>query len=227
MGIGLFAVVGASWYFWALVDLAFYADGLFNLGCVSVPFLLLPIPVAVVYLSMLIAGRVARRSGWDGRKWRRRGLTAIALLAFVVSLVPAYACGVGPGDMWARGLARYVRAQGDVEGIQNWLSTLDPNDCRDQPLEVKIAPGVKISNPPKYIPIPPSVGGLARYNNRLLRDDTGRPMIRFYLGGGGFITHWGIVIGHKDMPTPPSDRSDPGENRFPLAPGVYIWQEVH
>jgi hypothetical protein len=76
-----------------------------------------------------------------------------------------------------------VRTRVDIEGIQKWLTALDPNDGQDQPLEVKIAPGAKISNPPKYIPIPPSVGRLGRYSNRLLRDDAGRPMIRFQLGG--------------------------------------------
>ncbi len=54
-------------------------------------------------------------------------------------------------------------------------------------------------------------------------DEEGRWMARLYLGGGGMAMHWGLVIGHKDMPIPPSDTSDFGEERFPLAPGAYIW----
>jgi hypothetical protein len=151
---------------------------------VFVPFLVLLIPVAAIYVPVLIVRTVSRWSGLDDRKWRRRMLMVIAVLAFVASFVLACSCGGAPTDIWARGIASHVRTRADVEGIQNWLSTLDPNDCQDQPLEVKIAPGAQISNPPKYIPIPPSVGRLGRYSNRLLRDDAGRPMIRFQLGGG-------------------------------------------
>jgi hypothetical protein len=35
--------------------------------------------------------------------------------------------------------------------------------------------------------------------------------------------HWGLVVGGKDMPMPPSDFSEFGEQHFPLAPGAYIW----
>ncbi|MBP7052313.1 MAG: hypothetical protein KBE65_14970, partial [Phycisphaerae bacterium] len=76
---------------------------------------------------------------------------------------------------------------------------------------------------PNYVPIPPSIARLQWRDSSLRRDDLGRPVIRIFLGGGGFIGHWGVVIGHKDMPTPPSDFSDNGEIRCPLAPGAYVW----
>ena len=85
-----------------------------------------------------------------------------------------------------------MQAEADIPAIRNWLRTLDPNDCRNQPLNLKVAPRVSYPNPPKFIPAPPCISRLdARYTN-LTRDDRGRPMIRLTWGGG-----FGRASAHK------------------------------
>ncbi len=218
--------VMVSWFVCVVLDAIFYVGGLFNshspLG--AAPLLLLLMLVAIVYLPAWVLRKVSRLRGRDCQKPRRHmtlvttAFTFLAAFGWVCSgLMPS------PMDMFLRGLGRYVKCRMDIVAVQRWLGTLDPNDCEDQPLEVRIAPGADVHDAPKYVVIPPSIAPLKRHHNRLTRDDMGRPMIRIIMGGGGFIGHWGVVIGHKDMPTPPSDFSDYGELRLALAHGAYAW----
>ena len=71
-------------------------------------------------------------------------------------------------------------------------------------------------------------------------DDAGRANVRM-MWGGGFIGHWGLVVGHRDMEIPETElpgrrvnaqgarRSELamyGECRLPLAPGAYVWSDL-
>ncbi len=223
VGVVLLASVLASWSVWGLCGLSFYLLGMFNVSPLAyLPcFLPILIPVIAIYLPVLIVRAVSRRLGLTDRKWRRRMLSVIACRVFAASFLLAFVSSVAPANIWARGLGRYVKARADITGIQSWLDTLDPNDCP------KYAPDVPTAHRPKDIPTPPSVGGLRRYGGQVWRDEAGCPMIRFRLGGGGFITHWGLVIGRRDLQTPPDILDHVGEVHVTLAPGVYIWQETH
>ncbi len=198
----------ASWFAWGPFAAIFYASGRLNSELLFVlsPFLLLLIPMAAICLPILTIRTIRRWSALDvrGRWW--------SVLAVIV-------CLAFPGS-FARGLGRCVERRTNVQAMQNWLATLDPNDCEDQPLELRIAPGGDIRDVPTYVPAPPSVASLGDYHNQLSLDRDGRPMIRVFLGGGGLIGHWGIDVGCRDMPMPASDSRC---LYYPLAPGAHIW----
>ena len=198
------------------------------------------LPVALGCLGVLVVRMFAvwpRRIHGKGRLllcWAAAvgGFAACFVLPFVSLLPPPY-------EMYTRGFRRHVQLKTDVGAIQTWLSTLDPKDCQDQPLDMKVAPGLSYPNPPKSIPSPECVSRLRPRYSKLTRDDKGRPMIRLTWGGG--FGHWGLVVGDKDMEIPetqertgqeygPPDRPQvvyaPGEYRLPLAPGAYIWYEL-
>ncbi|MEN6425673.1 MAG: hypothetical protein ABFE13_09940 [Phycisphaerales bacterium] len=224
-GILATAALGAtvlSWFVWGPLGVLAYVHGMLNarwgLGTL---LLFLLVPAGVVCLPILVIRAVSRWRGPNPRQGRLYLLATIIVLAFLSSfgleftgLTPV------PFDLFVCGLARYVDRRADIGAIQSWLGTLDPNDCEDQPLEVRIALGADISRAPKYVPVPPSLARLGWHNKRLTRDDEGRPMIRITLGGGGFNGCWGLDVGAPDMPMPPSDSC---LQYYPLAPGAYIW----
>jgi hypothetical protein len=223
VGMVVLASVAAAWLAWGFFGLFFYLLGLFNcsplgpLPCFS-PLLFLAVGW---YLPVLMVRMVSRRAGLEDRKWRRRGLSAAAFLALVASFVLACTCGGVPTGAWCRGIARSAEARADIAGIQKWLSTLDPNDLDPEGLRHKVT-NLELE---RYFAPPEQPVAMVRLKARAIvrADDEGRRMARLHLGGGGLMMHWGLVIGHKDMPIPPSDTSDFGEERFPLAPGASIW----
>ncbi len=226
IGIILLSALVASWFIWGPFGLIFYVDGLFNSLAVFllVPVLFLLVPAAAMICLFVLTLRAALHGQElaDGEK-RRRVIWAVVLLAFVLSFALGTA-GLQPSpfEMFGRGFARYAERRTDVAAIQNWLSTLDPNDCQDQPLDVKVAPGVNPAQAPKSIATPSVIAQVKPRGTRLMRDEAGRPMVRLYWGGG-FIGHWGITVGCADMPIPPPRFSESGRNWVTLAPGAYVW----
>ena len=69
---------------------------------------------------------------------------------------------------------------------------------------------------------PPCIAELAPRFVMVTPDNGGHLRVRL-LWGSGFIGSWGIVVGRADMPMPPSDASGSREQRYPLAPGAYVW----
>jgi hypothetical protein len=130
--------------------------------------------------------------------------------------------GSDPWSMFAKGIGRYVERRADIPAIQDWLGTLDPSVCRGQVLRDEAAAGAERSDI-RGVPVPPSLARLDHRRSSLLPDDAGRPSIRIPLGGGGFLGLWGVTVGLRDMPAPPSDYSEHGEQRYPMAPGAYVW----
>jgi hypothetical protein len=219
------AVVG--WSVWGLLALAFYVQGWRNHSpLILAPcfFLFILIPMGVIgllYLPMLITRRISRWAGLDDRKWRRRMLSALAVLVFAASFVLAFLHRSAPAEIWARGEARYVQAHADLEEIREWLSRLGPDDL--DPEGRRHASDIVLERSFAKSEQPPALARL-KGNRAIVRaDPEGHLMLHLQLGGGGFMMHWGLVVGPRDMPTPPSDFSDFGEHRFPLAPGAYIW----
>ncbi len=218
LGMTALSALVASWFVWGPFGIIFYVDGLFNStwAFVFAPLLFLLIPAAAVLLPV--------RAVWTAWHWRSLthierwyGIVSVAVLfAFVLSSGLGFT-GMQPSvsDMFARGFARHVQSKTDIVAIQDWLNALDPNICRneggymqDRRLGASEQPACVAHLKPKWATIWP--------------EDGGRLMLR--LGwGGGLIGHWGVAVGHRDMPIPPSDTSNFGESRFPLAPGAYVW----
>ncbi len=215
----LLACVVVSWLVWGLFVLVLYLLGLLNYSpwAFSPCFLLFLLTFVVpVYLPMRIVRTVSRRYGLDDRKWRRRLLSVIAVSAFVVSfLLAGRLGGCTLGNPWVWGFTRYIERRTDVREIQNWLGTLDPKDyiLDEDRTDEKRFVGLEQ---------PPCIATLRSTNVTVRPDDAEHLTVRL-LWGGGFVGHWGIVVGPKDMPMPSSAWSNRAERRFPLAPGAYIW----
>ncbi len=219
------AAVMVSWFVWGSFGLLFYTGGLFNSSLAFVLFVLLSsmAPLLVICALVLVVCMAFRWSRLDVWRKGRYVFAAIVLLAWPVSyglesrgVIPTPV----PFDLFARGLARYVDHRADIGAVQSWLGTLDPNDCEGQPLDARVSSSADIYPVPKSVPTPPSLARLVRHNNRLTRDDRGRPMIRITLGGGALLGCWGLDMGFPDMPMP---ASDPRLLYYSLAPGAYIW----
>jgi hypothetical protein len=120
-----------------------------------------------------------------------------------------------PLDMYMRGFARYAKYRADVEAIRSWLGSLNRKDY---------ILGEYGTNEKRFVESeqPPCIATLHPKWATVRPDDSQHLTVRL-LWGGGFIGHWGIVVGPKDMPMPPSDARGSGEQHFPLTPGSYIW----
>jgi hypothetical protein len=218
VGLTLLSAFVASWFVWGPFGLIFYVAGLFNSVWVFVlgPFLLLLIPAAALFGFVQMMRTALHWQELACReKWCRVTVAAV-LSAFVLSFGLGFAGLVPvPFDAFARGFGRCVERRADVAAIQNWLSTLDPNICRN---EGGYAQDHRLATSEQ----PPCLASLGAEWATLEADDKGHLKVRL-LWGGGMIGHWGIVVGRPDMPIAPPDASDGGESQMPLAPGAYIW----
>jgi hypothetical protein len=222
-----------------------YLSGLINVPLVAFAFFAY-VPLVPVAFACLVVLLVRMLFIWPKRIRNRGRLLlcwAAVVGAFVVCFVLPFT-SVTPRayKMFACGFKWHVQMRTDIPAIQAWLSTLDPNDCEGQPLNVSIAPGVNLPDPPRTIPEPEAIARLGRAGTRLLLDDTGYPMVRL-TWGGGFIGHWGLVVGSERMKSPETQPSrwveveigqtgrkqklyEYGEYRSPLVPGAYVWYEL-
>ena len=211
----LLAALVVSWFVWGPFGGVFYVGGLFNsiLLFMLIPFLFLLVPAAAVSVPILMIRLIARwsRLNAQGKRWHV-GATIVAF-AFAGSFALGFTgCMPSPADMFARGFVRYVDGRADIVAIQNWLDTLDPSDYKE-PGAVLIERVLQDSEQPL------SIAHLHPKMAKLLLDDSGRRTVRL-LWGGGMIGHWGIVVGRKDMPMPPSDSY---AQYLPLTSGAYVW----
>ncbi|OHB65001.1 MAG: hypothetical protein A2Y77_07095 [Planctomycetes bacterium RBG_13_62_9] len=207
----------AAWFVWGPLGIVSYVGGLFNSMLTFMVLLLvaLPTPAAVIGLPVLVVYTACtwRRQTRSGRRSLILWMVATAGLACPFCLGLA-GLSPSPFDMFVRGFVRYVERRADIGAIQGWVSTLDPNELADEygTVEKLLADSDQ----------PPAVKRLSANSVMAMLDDRGHPMVRL-LWGSGMIGHWGIMVGRKDMAMPPSDASDSGEHRFPLAPEAYIW----
>lgn len=225
-GLALLCGIVIPWFVFGILGVIFYVGGLFNSRVVfgASPVLLVSVFAVGILLPRRLILRILRHCGLDTRRMRR-GVS----VAMIVSAVAAF-CGlasmglmVNPLSLFARGLSRYAEHRADIGAVQDWLTTVDPNDCQDHRLGDKIASAVDPGCPPWCIPVPPSLANLTGYSIILSKDDRSRPMVRIFLGGGGLIGDWGVTVGLRDMLAPVSDDSDLDESRFPMARGAYVW----
>lgn len=195
-----------------------YAGGLFNWMRVFL-FVFLAMPpgllLAVVVLPVLVT-RAVTTWGRRTREGRRRILVWLVLTG---GLVCPYVLGLAgltssPFDMYVRGFRRYAVRRVNVAAIQSWLAMLDPNDPvrRNGAVDTQLA----------EVELPPCIAELAPTHVIVESGGVGHPTVRFFWGSG-VLGSWGLEVGPRDMPTPPSDSRRSGEQRYPLSPGAYVW----
>ncbi len=172
--------------------------------------------VAVFVWAVLVVDRHLRRGG---RGWH----FAIFWIALIVIPVGSFALSFSPvfplvRSPFTHGFARRMQMRANVDGIRSWLDALDPNDYMGGPHDSSGTPVLRSKQPRAIARLRP------RYA-QVLPDEMGEPLVRL-TWGGGFFGHYGLVVGHARMVTPPSDFSMYGEYRLPLAPGFYAWRQL-
>lgn len=232
---GGFAVAYAG--FWGINSLTNYLDGLSNggrwlLGLLGFGGLgiLLVVWFFALLVRMLTAWLTHIRS-------RRRlvllcALTLIALAAWVVAPF---------GDLWppgyvafTHGFRRHMQTNADLGAIRGWLSTLDPNLCTGEYIDLYTGNDFK-PRWPDTIAWPEAITRFEPHYVQLMKMETRHPKVR--LTWGGAPGHWGIEVGPEDMPIPETlprrtydhygqELWDEGEYRLPLVPGAYVWYEL-
>jgi hypothetical protein len=200
-GIGRNASI-RPWYYWDMgliaIPLSFailidpfgvfnYIDGLINdplLASAFFGFVFL-VPPALICLAIVLWRMLVV---WPTRihGWLRLVLCWLAVVAVfaVCFLLPFTGLMPKPWETYTWGFRRNMQARADIGAIQTWLATLDPNDCQHQMLGLKVAEGVNIPNPPKYVAPPDSISCLRPRHTDLSLDDAGRPLIRLMWGSG-------------------------------------------
>jgi hypothetical protein len=215
----LLAIPAALWLIWGPLGPILYVGGLFNsMGVwvfVSSAMLLLMLPAMVLLPVLAVYTPLTWRRQTSHAK-RSLILWMVATGGLVVPTVVGFTgLTASPFDLYVRGFTSYVKTHADIEGIQNWLDTLNRNEYT----------GPYGSRAEKCFAVAEQPACIASLNPKratVWPDDTKDLTVKL-LWGGGLIGHWGIVVGRKDMPIPPSDTSRFGEQRFRLAPGAYLW----
>ena len=219
VGMILFLAFVASWFAWGPTGLFCYVDGRFNSLHMFFldPLVLLLIPAVLTWMIL------QRLFHWRELGLRQKYFSMVlwaALGAFVISFGLGFARIIPtPYDVFVRGFARYAERHADVTAIQNWLGTLDSNKYADGSPDPSGIPVPDAEQPPAIARLHPH-----RYPHgvRVIRDDTGKLMVRL-MWGGGFIGHWGVEIDDKGMtPRPNSEFL----GYIPLAPSNRVWYEL-
>jgi len=217
----LFAVCAIPWLIYGPFGIVCYVGGLFNWMRVFL-FVFLAMPPGLLLAVVVFPVLVTRAVTTWGRRTRegRRGI--LVWLVLTGSFVCPYVIGlagltVSPFDMYVRGFRRYAAQRVNVAAIQSWLAALDPNDRirRNGIVDTQLA-----------VPEQPScIAQLAPRHVIVESDGSGHPTVRFFWGSG-VLGSWGLEVGPRDMPTPPSDTSKGREQRYPLSPGAYVWSGI-
>ena len=218
VGEFLLSVLAGVWLVYGPFGIMCYVGGLFNwMGVFVVLFggMLSALVFAAAFPVLVVRAAVTwRRRTLAGRRWiifwvvLAGGFIVPFVLGIVIGLMPS------PFDMYVRGFTQYAQHRVDIGAIREWLGTLDPNDpARENGLTYE-----QLAESDR----PPCIAELAPKIVFVEPDNTGRPMVRL-LWGSGMIGHWGVAVGHENIPTPVVDRSAHGERYYPLDPGTYVW----
>lgn len=217
-------------------------------GLINVPIHLfalfssvLMLPIGVVCIVLFLARMIII---WPRhiRPWPRLLLSwAIVIVGICLWIGPFFIQVLpGPFQRYACGLRRHVQATTDIEAIQRWLSTLDPNNIQGKWLDMDVEPDIRREYMSRIIPAPNAIIRLRPKTTRFELDDSGRPMIRL-MWGSGVMGSWGYIFGDKDMEIPETELPgrkelgnsikmqysyDPRETWLTIAPGVYVWYDL-
>jgi hypothetical protein len=223
------------WYYWdlALAAVVLWFEiildpwGVFGYlgGLINVPFsqegLMLSFAVAPWTLLCPVVLLVRMLAVWPRRLHGRPRLFlawGMAVTAFVAGFVLPFRLPIlRSWEGFMAGFQQYVQRRVDVPAVQDWLATLKPGPV----LPGRTHPDIDVEEED----LPPSIAGLKAWGWRMDFDEANRPMI-WLTWGSGVMGGWGLVVGHKEMATPPSDFSQYGEVRQTIAPGAYVWYDV-
>lgn len=216
VGFFLIPVLLGMWY----LEILHYLLGMINVLMVFPLLFLITVPIGLaLYFMFSLPLRIlrTRRGAGRARVWFHWLAAATGVAFFVLAFVaPAQE---SPFVMVARGFKVNMQIWADIEGIRTWLSVIDPNVYLEQHGHVETVVQLDEADWPKEI------ASLRPRWVRLFRDE--REGLRVWIRwGGGFIGSWGLVVGDKQMPTPPSDFEKRREYYVELEPGAYVWADL-
>ena len=181
--------------------------------------------IPAVFCAIILLAR--SRLSWPlhiRSKYKLFLLRLIVIVGLGVYLVLPYTPFRPPGSRtYTSGFRKYVQKEADIPAIRIWLSTVHPEACTDEEINLYTSAESK-SVWPESIDWPESITCFDPHYVRLSMSEVNHPMVR--LTWGGVFGHWGFVIGSEDMETPESDLSECGEYRLELSEGAYIWHEL-
>jgi len=134
------------------------------------------------------------------------------VLAFVLQVVTSRS---SPDECFGHGLIRRLNTRSDVDAIQIWVESPDFEKYGGDPRVRRRERPLRKEEQPEVLKHQDGMVGVEL-------DASGRPYVRLRWdeGKGGA---WGLVIGRRDMKTPPSEPGMYGERRTELRPGIYFW----
>ena len=137
----------------------------------------------------------------------------------VVLAIALYMMGKTPVAIawFAHGVLRRLEIRTDIDAVQAWVESLNPSDCRGDPHSGGRGRHLREGEQPQVLK---QQNGMVD----LELDAGGKPRVRLSWDESK-AGMWGLVIGHRDTKTPPSDPNMYGEKRSELRPGIYFWYE--
>ena len=181
------------------------------------------IPAAFCVLILLARSQIS----WPARirsKYRLLLLRMVVIVGLGVYLALPFT-PVKPSGFrtYTSGFKKYLQKEADIPAIRTWLSTVNPEACTDE--EINLYTNYTLESVwPESIDWPESITRFDPHYVSLSMDHTSHPIVR--LTWGGALGHWGFVVGGEDMETPESDFSEYGEYRLELIEGAYVWHEL-
>ena len=136
-------------------------------------------------------------------------------LVFLVLLISSFFLPesdyVGSGyKFFLRGFRNRVRGKADIEGVRNWMRTLDKEDYDEY------------GDPLFRDDWPESLKVFNQNRLTLLADENDNPKVRL-MWGSGFMGHWYFEIGMENMEVPKVDVDWWADCWLLVEPGVYVW----
>jgi len=207
----------------------YYLCGRFSLIGLNFATICMIYPVVIVFMFWCFFKGIVKLSGSGQEGMGNERLLLIAEtgfpLVFVGLLLAPFVFGEKLGmsrlgmGLVGVGLRHRVESEVDIAATRVWLESLDDE------LGEYTEDGVVYVISSKYFSrsdLPESLRGLKGAMAVLSADENGSARVRLEWGGTP-SGHWGIVIGMKDMETPPSEFSPEVKHIVPVEPGVYVW----
>lgn len=207
-----------------------YYDGLTD-SSLAFTLLLLLLPIGAVWLGILIVRLIFWKQYFRNARTLKIARVGVFVLVLIFNPVTLMRFHAGPPGYkpFTEGFYQRMQERLDAEAIRNWMEGLEDRIFDGNyydvlyPMEDRILP----------FPVPQEISKLSEQVHYL----------RFYMENnerylriewGGPFSRWGVVIGPKDMPIPPTEdvRYDEdglrhlGEYRLRFEDGVYVWHEL-
>lgn len=200
----------------------YYLCGRFSPRVFSFANICMVYPVVIIFIFWCFFSGIVKLTGRRGKYTTSEKLIIIAEtsipLIFVSLLVSPFMfverlgmSRLGMGLVGV-GLRHRVESEVDIAATRAWLKSLDPKDYVDY-----YHPRIHGDDLPK------SLRGMKDARASLTIEEDATPKAISLWWGGTPSGHWGIVIGMKDMETPPSESVPLIRTVVPVEPGVYVW----